>query len=136
MVGWNENAATVPAGTSVIPRLGCRMRTGLPHAVQKCRWLASVFLKTASLSAPLTTFTFRVGQSVAAWSGEPSQPRHELQWQYACAAGSPLIATWTAPQKQPLLYEVSGIDRLLPGIEPLHGSGFALGWKASPLSGH
>jgi hypothetical protein len=36
--------------------------------------------------------------------GALSQPRHELQWQIACTAGSPVISSCTAPQMQPALY--------------------------------
>jgi hypothetical protein len=53
------------------------------------------------LSAPFVILTLGVGQSAAAWSGALSQPRHELQWQIACTAGSPVISSWTAPQMHP-----------------------------------
>jgi hypothetical protein len=64
-----------------MPIAGCRTSTGLPQLVQNWRWLASVFLNMPSLSAPFTTLMVGVGQSVAAWMGAPSHPRHELQWQ-------------------------------------------------------
>jgi hypothetical protein len=35
--------------------------------------------------------------------GALSHPRHELQWQIACTAGSPVISSCTAPQVQPAL---------------------------------
>ncbi len=62
-----------------MPSVGWRTSTGLPQLVQKCRWLASVFLKTPSLSAPFTMATFGVGQSAAAWIGAPSHPRQDSQ---------------------------------------------------------
>jgi hypothetical protein len=51
----------------------------------------------------LTTLTLSAGHNAAAWIGALSQPRHELQWQYACTAGSPLISSLTAPQVHPAL---------------------------------
>src|SRR4029077_15604953 len=76
------------------------MSTGVPQDVQNWRWLASVFLTSPSFSSPFTTRTLAAGHSVAAGIGAPSQPRHELQWQYTWTEGSPLSSTWTAPQKQ------------------------------------
>src|SRR4029450_2388247 len=93
-----------PAGTSIIPKLGCPTSTGAPQLVQNCRWLFSVLLYIPSLSAPLVTFTFDSGHRLAAWIGAPSQLRHELQWQYTCTAGAPLISSCTAPHAHPLLY--------------------------------
>ena len=38
--------------------------------------------------------------SVNALTGAAAQLRHEAQWQYPWATGSPVTVTWTAPQKQ------------------------------------
>src|SRR5262245_42000463 len=83
-----------------MPIAGWTTSTGLPQLLQNWRWLASVFLNMPSLSAPFTTRTLAAGQSAAAWIGAPSQPRHELQWQYAWTLGSPDTSSSTAPQKQ------------------------------------
>src|SRR5215468_11319720 len=88
-----------------MPMAGCPTSTGAPQLLQNWRWLFSVRLYMPSLSAPFTTFTLVAGQRLAAWIGAPSQLRQELQWQYTCAAGSPVISSCTAPQAQPLLYE-------------------------------
>src|SRR5712691_12032311 len=85
--------------------IGCPTSTGAPQLVQNWRWLFSVRLYIPSLSAPFTTFTFDAGHRLAAWIGAPSQLRQELQWQYTCTAGSPLISSCTAPHAHPLLYE-------------------------------
>jgi hypothetical protein len=38
-------------------------------------------------------------QSVKALTGPADHFRHESQWQYPIATGSPVIVNWTAPQK-------------------------------------
>src|SRR5262245_48600449 len=96
-----------------MPMPGCPTSTGAPQAVQNWRWLFSVLLYRPSLSAPFVTLTFGVGHRLAAWTGAPSQPRQELQWQYAWTVGSPVISIWTAPHAQPALY-VFAMANLLP----------------------
>src|SRR5215468_6574546 len=102
-----------------MPKPGCPTSTGAPQPVQNWRWLFSVRLYMPSLSAPFTTFTLVAGQRLAAWIGAPSQPRHELQWQYTCTAGSPVISSCTAPHAHPLLYEFAISVSSLPA----HSSG-------------
>ena len=51
----------------------------------------------------MTTFTLGEGHNAAAWIGALSQLRHEVQWQYACTAGSPVTSSWTATQAQLVL---------------------------------
>src|SRR5262245_18923498 len=99
-----------------MPIAGWRTSTGVPQSRQNWRWLASVFLNTPSRSSPRTTRTLSVGQSAAAWIGAPSQPRHELQWQYAITAGSPLISVWTFPHTHLLDFFASAINHLLISV--------------------
>src|SRR5712691_4702228 len=100
--------------------IGCPTSTGAPQLVQNWRWLFSVLLYIPSLSAPFTTFTFDAGHRLAAWIGAPSQLRQELQWQYTCTAGSPLISSCTAPHAHPLLYAFAMRIPPLQGI--FHGA--------------
>ncbi len=83
-----------------MPIPGWPTRTAAPQLLQNCRWLFSVRLYMPRLSAPCTTLTFGVGHNVAECTGALSQLRQELQWQYTCTAGSPVISTCTAPQAQ------------------------------------
>jgi hypothetical protein len=53
-----------------------------------------------TLSAPRVIFTASGFHKVKALTGPADQLRHDSQWQYPIAAGSPLTVNCTAPQKQ------------------------------------
>jgi uroporphyrinogen-III synthase len=61
--------------------------------LQYCLWLFGVLAKVATCSAPAVTFTASGFQSVKAFTGAADQDRHELQWQYPIASGSPVTST-------------------------------------------
>ena len=49
--------------------------------------------------APFVTFTAEGCHSVKAFTGPADHVRHESQWQYPIATGSPVTVNSTAPQK-------------------------------------
>jgi hypothetical protein len=57
-------------------------------------------LKLPMCSPPRVIFTASGFHSEKAFTGAADQLRHESQWQYPVAAGSPLTLNWTDPQKQ------------------------------------
>jgi hypothetical protein len=71
-----------------------------PQILHHLRKLCGVLLKVPMLSAPCVTSTASGFHKVKALTGPADQRRHDSQWQYPIATGSPLTANWTAPQKQ------------------------------------
>src|SRR5262245_60630227 len=71
-----------------------------PHDAHHWRRLRGVLAWVRNSSAPRVTLTARLGHSVNALTGPADHSRHELQWQYPIASGSPSTRTSTAPQKQ------------------------------------
>src|SRR3954468_16378154 len=95
------------AYTSVTPHRGCSVKIWPPQLLHHLRELLGVLAKPPICSAPRVTFTASGFQSVKALTGAAAQLRHDSQWQYPIAAGSPLTVNWTAPQKQLPAYERS-----------------------------
>jgi hypothetical protein len=86
-----------------------------PHLLQNFRSLIGVFEYVAIFSAPAVTFTASGFQSEKALTGPPDQERHERQWQYPMAWGSPVTSICTAPQKHSPLWVV--MERLPSVVE-------------------
>jgi hypothetical protein len=66
------------------------------------------------LEAPWVIVSDCGSQSVKALTGPADQCRHEAQWQYPMALGSPVTSKLTSPQKQlpfiALIYQFSRLE--------------------------
>jgi hypothetical protein len=87
------------AVSSIMLNGGCSAIKWPPQRRQNLRWLSSVFANVSTFSAPFVIFTEVGCQRLKAFTGPPDHDRHDRQWQYPMAFGSPVTWTSTAPQK-------------------------------------
>src|SRR6187455_2648475 len=98
--GLNSSPGSKAAWTSMSLIGGCSVNRWPPQALHHLRTLFGVLLKLPMCSAPEVILTAPGRHNVYALTGPADQWRHDSQWQYPIATGSPVTRSEIAPQKQ------------------------------------